>query len=203
MEAKKTPELRRRKLLGTLAAGTALGVGGLGAFTGTATAWEKKEVYFKGCSEVWLVVGAGDTAHDPPAVVRVVVALADGTTDCRDIELTAESTTTIPGQHGADSVRKVEVEDGEKVLGVVFYNYNEDPQERFSSASCIDTNDNRCAQTPNTPSLEDADCVQAARDGDGYDCPTESSKNAGQTPGRKAKSFSLMESVLAWSRPFR
>jgi hypothetical protein len=172
-----TPRLGRRQVLRTIGAGTAVGVGGLGMFTGTAAAWDRKDVDFKGCSEVWLVVGANDIAYDPPAVARVVVALPDGSTDCRDVEITADNTTSIPGQYGDAPVRKIMVNDGEKMLGVIFYNYRS--VDRFSSPSCIHTNDHRCASTPGTPSLEDADCVQTARENDGYDCTTTESDRGG------------------------
>lgn len=165
-----SPGLERRQVLRTIGAGTALGVGGLSMFTGTAAAWERKDVDFRGCSEAWLVVNAEDIGHDPPSVVRVVVALPDGSTDCRNIELTATNTTLIPEQYGISPVRKVTVADGEKVLGVIFYNYQS--ADRFSSASCIHTNDQRCASTSLAPSVEDAQCVQEARDIGGYDCST-------------------------------
>lgn len=176
-------DIDRRQLLRSIGAGAAVGVGGLAAATGPASAWDRKDVEFKGCSEVWLIVGTDDvTAYDPPAVVRVVVATAEGTTVCRDIELTGENTTMIPGQYGAAPVRKVTAGEGEKILGVIFYNYQPD---RFSSASCIHTNDNTCAQTPNTPSIEDADCVETARENGGYDCTTATSTpDRGGNPSR-------------------
>ncbi|WP_324760575.1 hypothetical protein [Haloarcula montana] len=177
-----TPKLGRRQVLRTIGSGTALSVGGLGVFAGNATAWDRKDVDFKGCSEVWLIVGADDIAHDPPTVVRVVVARPDGSTDCRDVELTAENTSQIPGQYGDAPVRKVTAEDGEKVLGVIFYNYRS--ADRFASASCIHTNDHRCVSTPGTPSLEDAPCVQSAREIGGYDCSTtESGRGRKGRPG--------------------
>ena len=179
-----TPKLGRRQVLRTIGAGTAVGVGGVGAFTGTVAAWDRFDVDFKGCSEVWLVVGADDIAYDPPTVVRVVFALPDGSTACRAVEFTPENTTRIPGQYGDAPVRKVTASDGEKVLGVIFYNYRS--QDRFSSASCIHTNEHRCAMTPGTPSVEDADCVQEARTIGGYDCSTTQS-NPGRGRGERGR----------------
>jgi hypothetical protein len=181
------PEMERRQVLRTIGAGTAVGIGGLSMFTGTAAAWDRKDVDFKGCSEVWLIVSTDDIdSYDPPAVVRVVFALPDGSTECRDIELTADNTTRIPGQYGDAPVRKVTAGDGEKVLGVIFYNYRS--ADRFESASCIHTNDHRCASTPGTPSIEDADCVQEARTIGGYDCTTaDSGRSRGASDDDRAR----------------
>lgn len=193
------PHVRRRQILRTVGASTAVGAAGIGAFTGTVAAWKRQTVDFKGCSEVWLVVGEADVKHDPPTVVRVVVASPDGTTDCRDVEVRQENTTRVPGQYGDAPVRKVAVEDGEKVLGVIFYNYRED---RFSSASCIVTNEHRCAMTPDTPSIEEAACMQDAREIGGYDCADTSvtpERSRGQSRERPDRARESAEGRL-WSR---
>lgn len=163
-----SPQLRRRQLLKTVGASAAVGAVGLSAFTGTVAAWEGHSVEFKGCSDVWLIVSPPDIKHDPSAVVRIVVATSDSAVLCRDVEITEENTTTIPDQYGFSPVRKITVDDDEKVLGVIFYNYNQ--EERFSSPSCIMTNENQCAMTESTPSIEDAVCMQNARENGGYDC---------------------------------
>lgn len=188
MGDKNTPEVRRRKVLQTVGTSAAVGAVGLSAFTGTAAAWGRQTVDFKGCSEVWIVVDPDDINYKPPAVVRVVVALPDGTAVCRDVEFTTENTTRIPGQYGAAPLRRVTVGDDEKVLGVVFYNYSEKEVERFSDASCIVTNEHRCAMTPNTPSMEDAGCVQKAREKGGYYSQGEIANGApGRSGGKNSK----------------
>lgn len=163
-----TLQVRRRKVLQTVGTSAAVGAVGFSAFTGTAAAWERQTVEFKDCSEVRIVVDPQDINHDPPAVVRVVVASPYGVAVCRDVEFTQENTTRIPGEYGDAPVRKVTVGDREKLVGVVFY--NRDPEGRFASASCIVTNDHQCALIPNTPSVEDATCVQEAKETGGYDC---------------------------------
>lgn len=158
--------VNRRRILRTIGMGAAVGAAGIGAFGGTAAAWDRQDVDFKGCSEVWIIVGADDVHYDPPTVAHVVFALEDGTTECRAIEFTPENTTHIPGQYGDAPIRKVTAGEGEKILGVIIYNYRDD---QFSQASKIFTNDHRCANTPGTPSMEDASCTQAARESGGYD----------------------------------
>lgn len=151
--------LTRRTVLratgGTMAAGAAIG-----AFAGSATAWERFEVDFKGCSEVWMVVGS-DLRYDPPAVAHVVVATGDEM-DCHVVEFTEDAATTIPGQFGDAPVVKYAPDDG-KILGVIKYNYN--GENRFAKPSCLLVNENQCANTPNAPDVYESDCVQAAYEG--------------------------------------
>ncbi|ACV10653.1 hypothetical protein Huta_0466 [Halorhabdus utahensis DSM 12940] len=161
--------MNRRDVLRKIGIGAAVGVGGVSAMAGNATAWERQDVCFTGCSLAWIVVNEDDVTYEPPTVARVVVGLHDGSTECRDIEFTPENTFQVPGKFGDARVRKVFAGLGEKILGVIMYNYRED---RFSSASCIFTNEHWCAKTPWTPSLDDASCVQEAREIGGYDCET-------------------------------
>ncbi|MFB6202846.1 MAG: hypothetical protein ABEI98_12665 [Halorhabdus sp.] len=172
--------VRRRTVLRTIGIAVAAGAGVLGALTGDVAAWDRQDVEFKGCSEVWIVVGSDDVLYDPPTVARVVLALPDGGTTCRDVEFTPSNTTRIPGQYGDAPVRKVRAGTGEKVLGVIIYNYRK--VDRFSSPSCIYTNHNTCATTPGTPSIEEAACVEDARNNDGYDCGITMTPEPGTSP---------------------
>jgi hypothetical protein len=161
MDGDDTPTLNRRDLLATGAAAAGATVG-IGAFTGTAAAWDRYDVAFKGCSEVWMIVGEDDVTFEPPTVAHVVVA--DGReTDCRLVEFTPERATTVPGQHGDSPVVKYVAGDGEKVIGVIHYNYRKD---RLSDPVCLMVNDHPCANTPGTPDPREADCATP----DAYDC---------------------------------
>ncbi|QLD87110.1 hypothetical protein HWV23_15720 [Natronomonas halophila] len=161
-ESDRPPSLKRRTMLASTA-GAVTAVAGFGAFAGTVAAWGRFEVDFKGCSEVWMIVDDDDLDYDPPTVARVIVETADGGTDYRPVEFTEEAATTIPGQYGDAPLVKYAVDDSEKVLAVLLYNYRE--IDRFSDPSCLLVNDHRCAQAPNTADLYEADCVQAAYDG--------------------------------------
>lgn len=176
MEENDTDSVNRRRVLRTIGTGAAVSAAGIGALGGTVSAWGRQDVDFKGCSEVWIIVAEGDVQLEPPNVARVVFALEDGSTECRAVEFTPENTTYIPGKYGDAPIRKVTAGEEEKVLGVIMYNYRE---ERFSDASCIFTNDHRCANTPGTPSMEDASCTSDARESGGYDCD-ESSHGKGR-----------------------
>lgn len=147
----------RRRVLNMLGAGAAA-VGGLGSFAGSAAAWERNDVDFKGCSEVWIIVAKEDILYTPPTVARVIVETSHGDLDCRTIEFTPETTTTIPGRYGDAPVYKYPADSGEKVLGVIIYNYT-DGDDRFSRRSPLRVNPNRCANTPDTPDPSDADCA--------------------------------------------
>ena len=165
-EAAASKSLKRRTVLAS-AAGLATAAVGFGAFAGTAAAWSRFDVDFKGCSEVWMVVGDRDLDYDPPTVAHVVVGTADGETDCRVVDFTEERATTIPGRYGGAPVVKYTAGDDEKVLAVILYNYirGATGEERFEKPSCMLVNDHRCAQTPDTPDPYESDCVQAAYDG--------------------------------------
>lgn len=159
-ESERYPLKRRTMLAST--AGVATALAGFGAFTGTVAAWDRFEVDFKGCSEVWMIVDEDDLEFDPPTVAHVIVETDDGT-DCRLVEFTEEAATTIPGQYGDAPLVKYAPDDGGKILAVLEYSRNEGG--RFDRPSCLVVNDHRCAQTPNTADLYEADCVQAAYDG--------------------------------------
>jgi hypothetical protein len=160
-ERDRSTSLKRRTMLASTA-GAVTAVAGFGAFAGTVAAWGRFEVDFKGCSEVWIIVG-DDLDYDPPTVAHVIVETADGGTDCRLVEFTEASATTIRGQYGDAPLVKYAVDDGEKVLAVL--QYSRSPNGRFDRPSCLVVNDHRCARTPNTADLYEADCVQAAYDG--------------------------------------
>lgn len=166
IETSERDTLKRRTLLASTAgmAGTAIGVG---LISGTVAAWERMDVDFKGCSEVWMIVGNDLHYNNPdPAVAHVIVATADGGTDCRVVDFTEENATTIPGQYGDAPVVKYVAGADEKILGVIKYSYvNETGEERFIKPSCLMVNDHTCSQTPNTPDVYSAECVQAAYDG--------------------------------------
>lgn len=156
-----SPTLRRRTMLAATA-GVTTAVAGLGAFGGTVLAWDRFVVDFKGCSEVWMIVG-DDLDYSPPTVAHVIVETADGGTDCRLVEFTEETATTVAGQYGEAPLVKYTVEEGEKVLAVL--QYSRSPEGRFDKPSCLIVNTHRCAQTPDTADLYASDCVQAAYDG--------------------------------------
>jgi hypothetical protein len=153
--------LKRRTMLAATA-GVTTAVAGFGVFGGTVSAWDRFAVDFKGCSEVWMVVG-DDLDYTPPTVAHVIVETEDGGTDCRVVEFTEDTATTVPGQFGDAPLVKYTVDDGEKVLAVLQYSRNNGG--RFDKPSCLIVNQHRCAQTPNTADLYEADCVQAAYDG--------------------------------------
>ncbi|MFW6003625.1 MAG: hypothetical protein ACOCPT_04315 [Halanaeroarchaeum sp.] len=175
------PTVRRRGVLRMIGVGAVLGAGGIGAFAGSAAAWERNDVEFKGCSEVWIIVEPADVHWNPPPVVaRVIFALPDGSTTCRDVELTPDNTAPIPGQYGESPVRKVRAGEGEKVLGVIIFRH--DGEDPMASPAYIFSNDHRCANTPDTPSIEAADCYQQAKENGGWDA-SHTSDDADGTPG--------------------
>jgi len=136
---------------------SAAALAGLGVLTGSATAWEREITDFRGCSEVWLVVGEHDLPSGGaypgqyPLTVDVVVDDGDEAV-CRTLEITDEAATTIPGQYGDAPVVKYRVFTPEKILGVLWRNPAENPY-------WLAINDHPCAATPNALSVYDADCV--------------------------------------------
>jgi len=149
----------RRRVMNMLGAGAAAVVG-LGSFAGSAAAWERNDVDFKGCSEVWIIVAKEDVLYKPPTVAKVIVETSHGDLDCRAIEFTPETTTTIPGRYGDAPVYKYPADSGEKVLGVIIYNYTDDEENPFKrDESPLRVNPNRCANTPGTPDPFEAPCV--------------------------------------------
>lgn len=155
-----TEGLTRRKVLSLGAGATGVALG-LVAVPGSAAAWRRFDAEFVGCGEVRLVVHDDDLHFDPPAVAHVVVA-ADGETDCRPVEVTEGAATRMPDQYGDAPVITYSAGSGEKILGVIEYNYRED---RFSEPACLLANDDPCATAGDAPDLRDASCVQAGKAG--------------------------------------
>lgn len=151
--------LNRRGLLGTLGAG-ASAVAGVGMFSSPAHAWSREDVLFRGCSEVWIIVGEADIHYDPPTVGDIIVETTDGSLDCRRQYFTPETTTTIPGQFGDAPVLKYEISSGEKILGVIIYNYATDDGINTDIPHPLMVNPNQCASTPGTPNPTDAECAE-------------------------------------------
>jgi len=161
--------LTRRKLL-SAGAGTATALAGLRAFAGPAAAWGRGDADLRGCSGGWVSVsregpacadGEGtkyDELDDHPnneCPLRAEVIVADGQElECRPVYINEENATTIPGKYGDSPLVKYQVSGGEKILGVVGLS----PSGTPNGADFV-VNTNRCAQTPNTPSVYDADCV--------------------------------------------
>jgi hypothetical protein len=148
----------RRAILRLAGGAAAAGAAGIGAFAGSAAAWDRFDVDFKGCSEVWMIVGEKDLRYDPPTTAKVVVA-SDGEPVCRLVEFTEETATTVPGQYGDAPLVKFTVGSDEKVLGVISYNYPYEGDGRFSRPRCLMVNDHRCANSPGTPDPFDAPCA--------------------------------------------
>lgn len=179
--------LTRRKLL-SAGAGTVTALAGLGALSGSAAAWDGLEADFRGCSEVWITVGENDLAcQDEPGdpypdkncPLRVRVYTADGDEiDYETIHINEANATRIPGQFGDEPVFKYQVSGGTKIIGVMGLTPPGHPQ-------CADliANPNRCAQTPNTPSIYEApdaaDC-----DPDQEQAQTSPSRGRGGPGGR-------------------
>ncbi|MFC6954554.1 hypothetical protein [Halorubellus litoreus] len=163
--------MNRRRMLG-LTAGSIVGATALGAFSGSALAWNGLQIEFKGCTEVWVITTQGDLKDGTvdlsvsrPPVVHVVVGHDDGTLECRELLATHENATTVPGQYGDLAVLKLAVDDGEKVLGVITYNrlsVGQNWSEAFDRPSCWAVNEHACATNSDAPSFFDADCVEEA-----------------------------------------
>jgi hypothetical protein len=145
--------LNRRRALSALGTGAGA-VLGLGAFSGTAVAWEEFHACFRGCSEVWMVVQWHDVGRDPPLVAYVIVE-SNGEAVCRTVEFTEANATTIPGKFGDAAVVTYAPGGDDKVLGVVEHDYG----ELDGPAWCVTVNENNCADTPNTPDVWDGPCV--------------------------------------------
>ncbi|MWV65819.1 hypothetical protein GRS48_13455 [Halorubrum sp. JWXQ-INN 858] len=157
-----SPSIARRAVLS--AAGAAgVGLAGIGAFAGSAAAWDRFDVDFRGCSSVWIVVDREDLdwesyAHrEGPLIAKVVYENGDGEAACETVEFTRDTTTAIPGQYGDSPVLRY---DGDgKILAVIQYNH-------WDVARCFVENDNRCAHTPNVADWRDADCSQELLEND-------------------------------------
>lgn len=146
--------VNRRRAMQAMGAGAGALVS-LGAFTGTVAAWERFDVCFRGCSEVWMIVGSGDVGRDPPTVAKVIVE-SNGEAVCRTVEFTTANATTMPGKFGDSPVVKYAPGGDDKILGVVEIDYGTD-----EPVWCVTVNENTCATTPGTPTVWDADCVPA------------------------------------------
>lgn len=144
--------LNRRSTLSALGAGAGAVVG-LGAFSGTAAAWERFDVWFRGCSEVWMIVEERDIKRSPPNHAKVIVD-SNGEAVCRTVEFTEANATTIPGKFGDSPVVKYAPGGDDKILGVLEFNAG---KER--PVYCVTVNENNCADTPTTPDVWDASCV--------------------------------------------
>lgn len=159
-EKKATATTDRRSVLSSIGAGAGALIG-LKTLTGTARAWQRFDVCFRGCSEVWMIVAETDIdlggPNAPPPVAHVIVA-SNGDVTCEPVEFTAANVTTIPGQFGDSPVVKYDVGSGQKILGVIEYNYN--PDDPFADPTwCVFVNENTCATTPNTPDVFSAPCL--------------------------------------------
>lgn len=152
----------RRDLL-TAAASAATAAVGVTALAGTAAAWNTLSAEFDGCSEVTIIVSEQDVAFEktegnryggenvrPPLVVDVVVADDDGVSH-EPVEVTPESTTTIPGQYGGNPVLRYRARADERILGIIG---NSPSREPLRTATVVNTN--RCARVPGMPSIEDS-----------------------------------------------
>ena len=100
-DASGSPLFDRRRVLSAIGASGAA-FAGIGAFAGTAAAWERLDVNFRDCSEAWIIVDEEDLNYEKygreePLSVTAVVETAEGEVECRSIEVTEESTTTVPG----------------------------------------------------------------------------------------------------------
>lgn len=153
-----SPSLKRRTVLAS-AAGLATAAVGFGAFGGSVAAWQRFDVCFRGCSEVWMVVDEKDI-KDPPIEALVIVE-SNGEAVCRTVKFSEADATTIPGQFGDSPVVKYAPGGDDKILGAVEINYGDpsDDGEGFEPAGCVRVNENNCADTPDTPDVWDAKCI--------------------------------------------
>jgi hypothetical protein len=154
--------VNRRSALAAIGTGAGT-VAGVHALSERVIAWDRFDVCFRGCEEVWMIVTESDVDHggvdDPPAVAHVIVAV-DGEAVCRPVEFTAENATTMPDRFGSSPVVTYDVDADEKILGVLEYNYTTDGDERFEvPVWCVDANQNDCATMAGTPDLLSAPCV--------------------------------------------
>lgn len=158
--------ISRRDLL-TAAASGGTAVVGVTALTDTAAAWTTLRAEFEGCSEVTVIVSEQDVAFEqsegnryggenvrPPLVVDVVLADEDEVA-YEPVEVTPESTTTIPGQYGGNPVLRYRARADERILGVIG---NSPSREPLRTATVVNTN--RCARVPGLPSIEDSERYQ-------------------------------------------
>jgi hypothetical protein len=166
------PRVNRRSALAAIGTGAGTVVG-IDALSERAIAWDRFDVCFRGCDEVWMIVTESDIdaggVDDPPAVAHVIVA-SGGEAVCRPVEFTAENATTLPERFGDSPVVTYDVDGDEKILGVLEYNYTPDRDERFDEPVwCVNANQNDCATMAGTPDLLSAPCLP----NDHPECPNE------------------------------
>jgi hypothetical protein len=158
------PSVNRRSALAAIGTGAGTVVG-LDAFSQRAVAWDRFDVCFRGCDEVWMIVSESDVdaggVDDPPPVAHVIVA-AEGAAVCRPVEFTAANVTRMPDRFGSAPVVTYEVGAEETILGVLEYNYTTNREERFDEPVwCVNANDHDCATMAETPDLLSAPCLPA------------------------------------------
>lgn len=175
------PRVTRRDTLAALGAGAGA-LAGVGFLSGTVAAWDRFDVCFDGCQEASMIVSESDIDHGGsdgiPAVANVIVSTGSGL-ECRSVEFTSENATTKPAQFGDSPVVEYTVPAGEKILGVLEYNYSSDPDARFDEPVwCVNANRNECAtycedgMVEYNEDLSNAPCVP-----DSYDAGYASSSN--------------------------
>jgi len=176
----------RRTVL-SVGAGATTAAFGIGAFAGTASAWKRFDVDFKGRSIVWMIVG-DDLDYDPPAIAHVIVS-SGLDVECRLVEFTAENATTAPEHYGDDPVVKYHADDG-IVLGVLPYNRPGAGAGRFGRPRCVMENEYLQTDEGDTSRFRGVECVETARqdhwDGDVRACwfdPLDSREPAQQLQG--------------------
>ena len=148
-------DVSRRKLLSTVT-GAAVGVAGRGAVPGTAAAWQRLEADFRDCQEVRIVVGENDFDYEPNLQVDVVITCLDYAI-CRTVDVTRENATTVPDEYGDSPVLEYRTSGKVKILGIV----GRSPPPWLNPDPCqVIENDDPCARTPDTPSVEDATCYR-------------------------------------------
>lgn len=157
-EGRSDDEVTRRDLLsmGAGAAGAALG---LSTFTGRVAAWNRFDVDFRSCREVWMVVG-DDLEYDPPAVANVVVATGPAV-ECHTVEFTPEAATTVPREYGTAPVVEFSVPRWKRIMAVLPYSRARSGEGRFDRPWCILRN-GHCEDFHRVADLDDAACVRTA-----------------------------------------
>jgi hypothetical protein len=195
-EEDRLPRVNRRRALAAIGTGAGTVVG-LEALSERAIAWDRFDLCFRGCGEVWMIVAHSDVdaggTGDPPPVAHVIVAL-EGEAVCRAVEFTAENVTTMPDRFGRSPVVTYSADTDETILGVLEYNYTTDEDARFDDPVwCVHANQNECATTPETPDLLGAPCVPD----DHPTCPaTERCGDSGGVDGQIQVAWENCETVM-------
>lgn len=147
--------LKRRTVLSMTAA--AAGTTAIGAFAGSAAAWDTPvNVSFRGCTEAWFVFGTdalgsdGDLNRD----LRVKIVVDDGgSAACVYRTPTPQNVETIPGQCGDQPIYKFVDPQGRKLLAA------QTEKGGGDAWNCLHVNEHTCANTPGTPDPTAAACV--------------------------------------------